>query len=171
MSVMTLIVYTLHLFLLFVHFSDWYRMCIWKKKHLRLKTNVSGHKWVWAQTCLCTNECVHKCVWVQMCVSTNVCGHKRVWTQTCFGTKVFGHKRVWAQMCMDTNVSGHKCVWVQMCVSHGILKNIRQCMQHFEFWLRVRCLVARFFDVVQIKIIVSMIRWLRPSDHHFCKIF
>ena len=41
--------------------------------------------------------------------------------------------------------------------THGIL-NLRQCMQHFEFWLRVRCLVARFFDVVQIKIIVSMIR-------------
>ena len=37
--------------------------------------------------------------------------------------------------------------------------------------LRVRCLVARFFDVVQMKIIVSMIRWLRPSDHHFCKVF
>ena len=28
--------------------------------------------------------------------------------------------------------------------NHGIL-NLRQCMQHFEFWLRVRCLVARFF--------------------------
>ena len=41
--------------------------------------------------------------------------------------------------------------------NHGILK-LRQCMQHFEFWLRVRCLAARFFDVVQIKIIVSMIR-------------
>ena len=49
--------------------------------------------------------------------------------------------------------SDPRVVWVD----HGIL-NLRQCMQHFEFWLRVRCLVARYFDVVQIKIIVSMIR-------------
>ena len=43
---------------------------------------------------------------------------------------------------------------------HGIL-NLRQCMQHFEFWLRVRCLVAIFFDVVQMKIIVSMIPMIK----------
>ena len=35
-------------------------------------TNVSGHKRVWAQTCLGTN------VWVQMCLGTNLCEHKRV---------------------------------------------------------------------------------------------
>ena len=66
---------------------------------------------------------------------------------------------------------GKRETWkLLMCSHHGIL-NLRQCMQHFEFWLRVRCLVERFFDVVQMKIIVSMIRRLRPSDHHLCKIF
>ena len=44
------------------------------------------------------------------------------------------------------------------------------CMLHFNNWLRVQCLVARFFDVVQIKIIVSMIRWLRPSGAGYSKI-
>ena len=48
---------------------------------------------------------------------------------------------------------------------HGILK-LRQSMQHFEFWLRVRCLVARFFDVVQMKISYriddTMIKAIRP---------
>ena len=49
-----------------------------EKKHLRLKTNVSGDKCVGAQTCLGTNECGHKRVWAQMSAGTNVSGYKCV---------------------------------------------------------------------------------------------
>ena len=36
----------------------------------------------------------HKRVWAQTCLGTNVSGHKRVWAQTCQGTNFSGHKRV-----------------------------------------------------------------------------
>ena len=60
--------------------------------------NMSGHRFVWAQTCLGTIVCGHK----------PVCEHKRVWAQTCVaqscvGTivwaKSFGLKYQWAQTC------------------------------------------------------------------------
>ena len=57
------------------------------------KSNMYGHKRVWAQMCLGTNMCGHKCVWAQ-----NVSGHQCVWAQTCVGPVV------WAQSCMGTNV-------------------------------------------------------------------
>ena len=71
---------------------------------------MSGHKRVWAQTCVGTNVCGHKRVWAQTCVGTNVSGHKHVWARTCVGTNVSGHKRVWAQTCVGTNVCGHSRV-------------------------------------------------------------
>ena len=80
-------------------------------------TIMSGHKRVWAQTCLGTimyghNRVGtimsgHKCVWAQTCVGTNVSGHTRVWAQTFVGTNVWGHKCLRAQSC------GHNYVWAQ----------------------------------------------------------
>ena len=52
----------------------------------------------------------HKCVWAQTCVGTIVCGHNRVWAQTCVGTIMSGHNRVWAQTCLVTIVCGHNRV-------------------------------------------------------------
>ena len=77
--------------------------------HPIISYNMSGHKCVWAQTCVGTIVSGHKCVWAQTCLVTNVCEHKRVWAQTCMGTNVSGHKRVWAQSC------GLKYVWAQTC--------------------------------------------------------
>ena len=77
---------------------------------------MSGHKCVWAQTCVGTNVCGHKHVWAQSCLGTNVCGHNRVWAQTCVGTIVSGHNRVWAQSCLGTIVSGHNRVSAQSCL-------------------------------------------------------
>ena len=72
-----------------------------------------------------------------------------------------GTKTLIMSLTEEANILGHFEILLAQTLfiafAHGIL-NLRQCMQHFEFWLRVRCLVARFFDVVQIKIIVSMIR-------------
>ena len=70
------------------------------------KSNVSGHKRVWAQTSLGTvghglNRVVTimsgpKWVWAQSCLCTNVSGHKRVWAQSCahsgVGPIMYGHK-------------------------------------------------------------------------------
>ena len=82
-------------------------------------TIVSGHKRVWAQSCVGTIVCGHNRVWAQTCVDTNVCGHNRVWAQSCLGTIVSGHKRVWAQSCVGTIVCGHyrvgTIVWAQSC--------------------------------------------------------
>ena len=54
----------------------------------------------------------HKCVWAQTCVGAKVFGNKRVWAQTCLGTNVSGHKRVLAQSCGHSRVGtimyGHK---------------------------------------------------------------
>ena len=83
-------------------------------------TNGSGHKRVWAQSCVGTIVCGHKRVRAQMCVGTIVCGHKRVWAQSCVGTIVCGHNRVWAQSCVGTIVSGHKRVWAQSCVGTNV---------------------------------------------------
>ena len=76
---------------------------------------MSGHKRVWAQSCVGTIVSGHKCVWAQSCLGTNVCGtnvsgHNRVWAQSCVGTIVSGHKRVWAQSCLGTIVCGHNRV-------------------------------------------------------------
>ena len=76
-------------------------------------TNMSGHRRVWAQTCLGTvmyglnrvgtvmYDCVHHVmyghVWAQMS------GHKHVWAQSCMGTNMYG-LIVWVQLCMGTNV-------------------------------------------------------------------
>ena len=81
---------------------------------------MSGHKRVWAQSCLGTNQmclgtnmsrhshvCAKSCG-AQSCLSAIMPGHKRVWAQTCVGTKVSGHSRVgpvvWTESCMGTNV-------------------------------------------------------------------
>ena len=45
---------------------------------MRLGTNVSGHKRVWAQICLGTNVSGHKRLWAQTCLGINVCGHSHV---------------------------------------------------------------------------------------------
>ena len=89
-------------------------MCLGTNVHVSAQTrlwphdyNMSGHKCVWAQTCVGIIVCGHKRVWAQTCVGTIVCGHKRVWAQTCLGTNVSGHYRVWAQSCLGTIMSGH----------------------------------------------------------------
>ena len=61
-------------------------------------TNVSGHKHVWAQTCVGTIVSGHKRVWAQSCLGTIVSRHNRIWAQSCLGTIV------WAQVCMGTIV-------------------------------------------------------------------
>ena len=48
---------------------------------------MTGHKRVWAQTCVGTNVCGHKRVWAQTCLGTIVCEHNRV------GSIMYGHKR------------------------------------------------------------------------------
>ena len=123
---------------LFYYSMSGHQICAWAQTYtflLRHNYKMSGHRCVWAQTCVGTIVSGHKCVWAQTCVGTNVsghkrvwaqtymgtnvcghksmCGHKRVWTQTCVGTNVSGHKHVWAQTCLDTNVCGHKRVWAQ----------------------------------------------------------
>ena len=50
--------------------------------------NVSGHKRVWAQTCL------GAVMYGLNNVGTIMSGHKRVSTQSCLGTIMSGHKRV-----------------------------------------------------------------------------
>ena len=67
----------------------------------------------------------HKRVWAQTCVGTNVSEHKRVWVQACVGTNVSGHKSVLAQMCVGTNVPGHKLVratnvWSPLSTAHNL---------------------------------------------------
>ena len=82
------------------------------------KLNVSGHKRVWAQSCLGTKR-----VWVQTCVGTIVCGHNRVWVQACVGTTVSGHNRVWSQTYVGTVVWAQSCrpnhVWAQTWWNHS----------------------------------------------------
>ena len=95
-----------------------------RHKRVRAQTrphdyNMSGHKCVWAQSCLGTNVCEHNRVWVQTCLGTIVSWHNRVWAQSCLGTIVSGHNRVWTQSCLGTIVwaqsCGFKYVWAQSC--------------------------------------------------------
>ena len=81
----------------------------------------------------------HKRIWAQTCVGTNVSGHKRVWAQTYMGINVSGHKRVWAQTCLGTNVSGLKRVWAQSCglkyVRHRRVVSVAPTPSNeLEFW-------------------------------------
>ena len=66
---------------------------------------MSGHKRVWAQTCVGTNMSGHKHVWAQSCLATNVSGHNRVWAQMCglnrAGSSMYGHKRVVSINCIE----------------------------------------------------------------------
>ena len=62
--------------------------CTDLRQKCQKRYNISGHKCVWAQTCVGTNVCGHNRVWAQSC------GHKCVWAQTCLGTIVCGHNRV-----------------------------------------------------------------------------
>ena len=71
-------------------------------------TNMSGHKRVWAQTCLGTvmyglnrvgtvmYDCVHHVmyghVWAQICLGTIMYGYKHVWANR-VGSIMYGHKR------------------------------------------------------------------------------
>ena len=52
-------------------------------------TDMSGHR---------LNVSGHKCVWAQSCLGTIESGHNRVWAQSCLGTVV------WVQSCMGANV-------------------------------------------------------------------
>ena len=63
--------------------------CTDKRQKCQKRYNISGHKCVWAQTCVGTIVCGHNRVWAQSCLGTNVCGHNRVcsivWAQSCMG--------------------------------------------------------------------------------------
>ena len=66
-------------------------ICIWAQTCLGIKVDVSAHTWLWPHDYSMSG---HKRVWAQTCVGTDVRGHKHVWAQTCVGTDVRGHKRV-----------------------------------------------------------------------------
>ena len=86
--------------------------CVWEQTYMFLPRHDCDHTII---TCQGTNVSGHKHVWAQSCLDTNVCGHNRVWAQTCLGTIVSGHNCVWAQSCLGTIVSGHNRVWAQSC--------------------------------------------------------
>ena len=69
----------------------------------------------------------HKCVWAQTCVGTIVFGHKRVWAQSCLGTIVSGHNRVWAQSCLGT------IVWAQVCMGTIVWSPVQRIFYEKKF--------------------------------------
>ena len=81
--------------------------------HNHADTIKSGHKCIWAQTCLLTVMYGHNRV------ETIMFWNNRVWAQTCMSTKIPGHELSWAQTCVDTclgtNMPEHKRVWAQSC--------------------------------------------------------
>ena len=93
------------------------------------------------QSCTCTDrrqKCLkrhntsgHKCVWAQTCVGTIVCGHNRVWAQPCLGTIVCGHNRVSAQTCLGT------IVWAQSCMGPIVVEPVVRCfIVHFSYRIK-----------------------------------
>ena len=63
---------------------------VWTQTYMFLPRHDCDHTII---TCQGTNVSGHKHVWAQSCLGTIVSGHNRVWAQSC------GLKYVWAQSC------------------------------------------------------------------------
>ena len=65
---------------------------VWAQTYTFVPRHICAQTWLWPHDYIMTG---HKRVWAQTCLGTNLSGHKHVWEQTCLGKNVWSPAELW----------------------------------------------------------------------------